>query len=495
MESLPIFFRMADRRVLLVGDGEPARAKLRLLLKTPAKIKWVLSDPDLADAARADFAGTPSLVISVIGAGRITAGDLEGMSLIYGAYGEAGPDQHLAALARRAGIPVNIVDRPDLCDFTTPAIVDRSPLLVAISTGGAAPVFGRRLRAMIERLLPQGIGHLVGRAGAFRGRLAEILPTQGARRRFWDRLFDSTNPQHLVGLDEPAFTRHLEDLAHEAMSEQGRGHVQLVGAGPGDPELLTLKAQRALQQADVILYDHLVSPAVLDFARRDAEFIAVGKRRGDHGKGQPHIHDLMVRHARAGRHVVRLKSGDPLIFGRAGEEIAALRALDIEVELVPGITALSGSAANAQIPLTHRDHASAITLVTGQVRAGSSLDWHALAGPDRTLAIYMGLNTAPDITAALLADGIAPQLPVAVIENGTRPDERRFYGPLRDLPDLVTRHGIKSPALILIGAVVPLARDWSQSRSASASAAASSSPEFHDPVAAALSVATLALAG
>ncbi|GEQ97566.1 hypothetical protein JCM17844_12030 [Iodidimonas gelatinilytica] len=238
--------------------------------------------------------------------------------------------------------------------------------------------------------------------------------------------------------------------------------MQLVGAGPGDPELLTLKAQRALQQADVILYDALVSPAILDLARRDADFHYVGKRQGDHGRGQEAIHDLMVRHARAGRRVVRLKSGDPMVFGRAGEEINALRKHKIAVDLIPGITALSGCAATSEIPLTHRDHASAVTLVTGHVRAGSTLDWRALAGPDRTVAVYMGINTAQDISDALITDGVSPDLPLAIIENGTRPEERRLYGHLGDLAGLVARNQVKSPALIVIGTVALLAKDWPQ---------------------------------
>lgn len=451
MESLPIVLKTAGRRILLVGGGEAARAKSRLLLKTDAHVVWIGAGAD------DELPGSPRLAIE---RRNFRDSDLDGMALVYGATGDAAQDARIATAARARGIPVNIVDRPELCDFTTPAIIDRSPLLVAISTGGAAPVLARRLRAMIEALLPAGIGRLVARAGGFRERLAALVPETGARRRFWDALFDSSDPEHLAALNGPAFNARLEALARAAATGESRGRVQLVGAGPGDPELLTLKAQRALQQADVVLYDRLVSDAVLDFARRDAEFVFVGKTRGEHGLGQDRIHGLMVAHARAGRHVVRLKSGDPFIFGRAGEEIAALREAGIEVGIIPGITAVAGCAASAEIPLTHRDHASAVTLVTGQVRAGSEFNWRALAGQDRTLAVYMGISSAEEIACALIGDGVDPSLPVAIIENGSRPEERRVYGRLARLPHLVAEHGIESPALIVIGAVAALARDW-----------------------------------
>ncbi len=451
MESLPVFFALEGREVLLVGGGAAAVAKLHLLLKTPARIRWIAGDAPVAmrtserlDIRRRDF----------------EPADAQGVALAYVATGSAAGDGRIAAILRRARVPVNVVDRPALSDFTTPAIVDRAPLLVAISSAGAAPVFARRLRTRIEALLPPDIGRLIARAGAFRDRLKALLPQAGARRRFWERLFAADDARELAHQDEKAFAAHVEKLAHDVAAGGTGGLVQLVGAGPGDPELLTLKAQRALGEADVIVYDRLVNPAILEYARREAHRIDVGKRPGAQGLGQAGIHELMIAHARAGRRVVRLKSGDPMVFGRAGEELAALRAAGVAVEVIPGITAVAGAAAAAQIPLTHRDHASALTLVTGHVRPGSDLDWRALAGPDRTLAVYMGVATAGATAAALIAEGVDPALPVAVIENATRADERRVYGRLDALEELVARHGIESPALILIGAVAAFARDW-----------------------------------
>ena len=457
MESLPVFFKLEGREVLLVGGSAAAMAKLHLLLRTPARIRWVAGDAAVAVPARGrlhilrrDFAPA----------------DAQGVALAYVATGSETRDARIAADLRRARVPVNVVDRPALSDFTTPAIVDRAPLLVAISSAGAAPVFARRLRARIEALLPPDIGRLIARAGAIRGRIRALLPDAGSRRRFWERLFADDGARSLAQRDEKAFAAHVDSLAHDVAAGGTGGLVQLVGAGPGDPELLTLKAQRALGEADVIVYDRLVNPAILDYARREAHRIDVGKRSGAHGRGQARIHELMIAHARAGRRVVRLKGGDPMIFGRAGEELAALRAAGVAVEVIPGLSAVAGAAATAQIPLTHRDHASALTLVTGHVRAGSDLDWRALAGPDRTLAVYMGVATAGGIAATLIAEGVDPALPVAVIENATRHHERRVYGRLAALEELVATHGIESPALVLIGAVAALARDWPASEAA-----------------------------
>ncbi len=457
MESLPVFFKLEGREVLLVGGGAAALAKLHLLLRTPARIRWVAGDAAPAmpaserlDILRRDFAPA----------------DAQGVALAYVATGSEAEDTRIAAALRHAHVPVNVVDRPALSDFTTPAIVDRAPLTVAISSGGAAPVFARRLRTRIEALLPPDIGRLIARAGAIRSRVRKLVPQAGARRRFWERLFADDEARGLAHRDEETFAAHVGKLAHDMAANGAGGLVQLVGAGPGDPELLTLKAQRALGEADVVIHDRLVNPAILEYARREAHRIDAGKRPGAHGLGQAGIHELMIAHARAGRRVVRLKSGDPMVFGRAGEEIAALRAAGIAVEVVPGVSAVAGAAATAQVPLTHRDHASALTLVTGHVRPGSDLDWRALAGPDRTLAVYMGVAAAGGIAATLIAEGVDPALPVAVVENATRPDERRVYGCLATLGELVARHGIESPALIVIGAVAALARDWPASEPA-----------------------------
>ncbi|RMD86658.1 MAG: uroporphyrinogen-III C-methyltransferase [Alphaproteobacteria bacterium] len=450
MDSLPVFYRTADKTVLLVGSTAAALAKLHLLARTTARIRWVTHGASVTAlpherVERHERAFLPA--------------DADGVDLAYVASGDGDSDARIAALLRRAGVPVNVVDRPTLSDFTTPAIVDRTPLLVAISSSGAAPVLARKLRARIETWLPPDIGRLIARAGTFRARLKALLPDAGARRRFWEGLFADDTARDLAHRDEKSFTAHVEKLAHDVAAGGAGGLVQLVGAGPGDPELLTLKAQRALGEADVIIHDRLVNPEILDYARREAHRIHAGKRAGDHGIGQDGIARLMIAHARAGRRVVRLKGGDPMLFGRAGEEIAALREAGIAVEVIPGITAACGAAATAQIPLTHRDHASAVTFVTGHVQAGGDLDWRALAGPDRTLVVYMGVARAGGIAAKLIADGVDPALPVAVIERATHGSERRVHGRLDELVDIIADHAIESPALLVIGAVAALARE------------------------------------
>ena len=459
MDSLPIFVKLQGRSVLVVGDSDAALAKLRMLVRTQARITVLTPrGHERLGEFVGEFDGHSRLDVATR---PFVAGDVAGKALVYSASGDDALDRRVAAAARAAGVPVNVVDRTELCDFITPAIVDRDPLTVAISSNGAAPVLARRLRARIEALLPTRLGTLAAIAGGFRDTLKKLLPDVAARRRFWDRFFDLADTTELLALDTTIARSTLIELAHrEAAGDAPAGRVLLVGAGPGDPELLTVKAHRALQRADVIVYDKLVSPDVLDYARRDAEFVFVGKSRGDHSVSQDAINALLVDHARAGRMVVRLKSGDPFVFGRAGEEIESLRTAGVAVEVVPGITALAGCAAVAQIPLTHRDHASAVTLITGQLKKGVAQDWTGLAGPGRTLAIYMGLGTAQAIAEKLVVDGFDPATPVAVVENGTRTDERRFYGPLSHLPRLVADHQVASPALIIVGEVAALAKDW-----------------------------------
>ncbi|MBK5920252.1 uroporphyrinogen-III C-methyltransferase [Rhodothalassium salexigens] len=460
MRTLPINVRLDGRTVLVVGDGEAAHAKLRLLAKTPARLRVVAPD---GWAGLGDWRGRVEVT-----ARAFEPADLAGVALVYAATEDAATDSAVAAAARAAGVPVNVVDRPALCDFITPAIVDRDPLSIAICTNGGAPVLGRRLRARIEAWLPQGFGRLVDNAAGFRDRLKAVLPEVADRRRFWDRFFDGAAGDDLLALSDDALGARLERLAQTAAAErdQGKaageagGEVLLVGAGPGDPELLTLKAHRALQQADVIIYDRLVSEDVLDYARRDARFVHVGKRAGHPSWGQAAINDLLIREARAGNRVVRLKSGDPFVFGRAGEEVEDLTAAGVAVSVVPGVTAAAGCAAHSLIPLTHRDHASAVTLVTGQLKGGGAQSWRGLYGPGRTLAVYMGVTTARDIAQGLIADGAPAALPVAIIERGTQAGERRVYGRLVDLPDLVAVHAIESPAMLVIGEVARLARDW-----------------------------------
>ena len=456
MSNYPIFLQSKRQSVLLVGSGAMAMAKLRLLLDADLRVTLVAKDAyEAAHAAGLD--GTREKGELKILARNFDEADLAGRSLVYVATDDEAEAEKVAAWARLRNVTVNVVDKPSLSDFITPAMIERGPIRVAFATGGKAPVFARRLRAALETILSGNLGELAEAAGRLRGAVKSIIKDETARRRFWDNIFDRA--------DDPLFSGHGTALDEAIIAEAGKadqghqGHIQLVGAGPGDPELLTLKAHRALQQADVIVYDKLVTDGVLALARRDAEFIYVGKSKGQHSKSQDEINTLLVEQALLGKRVVRLKSGDPLVFGRAGEELATARDAGIPVTIVPGITALSGIAASTQIPMTHRDHAQAVTLVTGHLKDGDLQDFAGLAREGRTLAVYMGLTTAHDIEERLLSYGLSAQTPVAIVENGTRENERRFYGTLVGLSALVESNQIKPPALLIIGEVAGLAVD------------------------------------
>ena len=454
MRYFPTFFDLQDKPVLLVGGGTAAARKLRLLLKAGAKVTVVAPEvtAEIAVLAR----GTV-----VWQARPFRASDLAGKALAIAASGVEVVERAVSEAALAQGLPVNVVDRPALSSFITPAIVERDPLVIGISSGGTSPVLARRLRAQIEALLPAGLGRLARFAGSFRGAVAANIHGHGARRRFWERVFDGPIAQHLLaGKEAKACEAMLALVNGPAGRNRGndRGQVRIVGAGPGDPDLLTLKALRALQWADVIFHDNLIGPEVLDLARRDAELVHVGKSKGHHAKTQAEINALIAGAALAGRRVVRLKGGDPFVFGRGGEELDYLRARGIRAEVVPGVTAAAGCAAAAGIPLTHRGIAQAVTFVTGHAAKGApELDWVALADPRHSLAIYMGVSTAGSIARHLIDAGAEPERPVAVVENGTRADQKIAIGRLGDLEKLLQDHDIAGPAVILVGAVVRLA--------------------------------------
>lgn len=451
MNSFPIFLEMEGRDVLVVGGTDMAANKVRLLAKTPARVVIVAEG---LDPAFREFEDLPNICFNYR---PFEAGDVLGKALVYAATHDEETDAKVCRAARAAGVPVNVVDKPELCQFTTPAIVDRAPLTVAISSSGQAPTLARKVRAAIDELLPSRLGTLTAIAGGFRNRAKALIPDAARRRRFWDRVFAPSKVSELLALEATRIPAALESLAR---SESGAGRVILVGAGPGDPDLLTLKAHRALSEADVIVYDRLVGEEILDYARRDAERIFVGKSRGDHTLNQDEINELLVQRARAGEIVVRLKGGDPFVFGRAGEEIEALRRANVAIEIVPGVTAAAACAATSHIPLTHREFASAVTLVTGQLKAAHPQDWRGLAGDGRTLAIYMGLAQAERISEGLIGDGLDPLTPVAVIENGSRADERQLFATLQSLPQVARENRVKSPAMIIVGEVAALAKDW-----------------------------------
>jgi len=457
MASIPVFLTAEKHHILIVGASAAAMAKAALFMETGARITVI--SPGAADAlkdAGLDAGVTGNNNILAL-ARPFTEDDLAGKTLVYIATPDEITEERVLRLAQTKKLPVNVVDKPTKSSFTTPAQFARGPLQVAFSSGGVAPVFVRRLRSSLERISPPSLGVLASAAGSVRSRIKSLIPDATRRRLFWDRLYD--NAGSYADLAEEDVRKLIVEAAKNHRVGATTGQVQLVGAGPGDPDLLTLKAHRALQQADVIVYDRLVSRDVIALARRDAELVFVGKCQGNHGVGQDGIHEIMVREALAGKRVVRLKGGDPLLFARAGEELHALRAENIHVEVVPGISAFQGIAASAQIPMTDRDHSQSLTLVTGHLKEGAFKDWARLSGEGQTLAVYMGVKNAPKISAGLIAEGVQGSTPVAVVENGTRADERRFYGTVATLATLVKENAVQSPALLIIGDVVKNAAD------------------------------------
>lgn len=449
MDYLPIFLDVADRPVLLVGAGDAAARKVRLIRKAGGAVRVVAPEAceevrELADSGALEWRRRA-----------FRADDVEGAAAVYAATGDEAIDRAVSEAAQAAGIPVNAVDRPDLSTFITPALVDRAPVIVAVGSAGTAPVLARNVRLKIEAMLPRRLGRLASFADNFRGAVKAMIPEPLARLRFWDRFFDGPIADAVLAGDEGRAREGMLQAVNRAGSNGVEpGRVYIVGAGPGDPELLTLRAAKLLQQADAIVYDDLVDPEVLELARRDADRLYVGKRRGRHSHSQDEINRLLVGHAQAGRRVVRLKGGDPFVFGRGGEELDALRAAGIAAEVVPGITAASGCAAASGMPLTHREHASAVTFLTGRGSGGEpDVDWRAFAHPRHTLAVYMGVHAAPRIAERLIEAGRAPATPVAVIENGTRRDERILTTTLTDLAAAIARDGIAGPALIVVGEV------------------------------------------
>ena len=460
MDYLPIFLGLAGRRALVVGGGAAAARKVRLLVAAKAAVT-VVAPKVVAELAAVVAGGSAAGGGAAGGSVDVVARpfetrDLTGCVVAFAATGLDQVDRAVADAAQASGVPVNAVDRPDLSSFIMPAIVDRSPIVIGISSGGAAPVLARNIRTELERRLPAGLGRLADLAGRFRVAVKANIPDHIDRRRFWERLFADPVVRGVVDGDAAAARERMLTLVNRPEAAAAPpGVVHLVGADPGDPDLLTVKALRLLQEADVIVYDRLVGAAIIERARRDAERICVGKAKGAHSWTQDAINAELVRQARAGKQVVRLKGGDPFVFGRGGEELAALRQAGVIATVVPGITAATGCAAAAGIPLSHRDHAAAVTFVTGHGRDGEpDCDWRALAAGKQTLVVYMGVSVAGTLAARLLAHGMAAATPVAIIENGTRPDERRAFATVATLAATVRDSGITGPAVIIIGDVV-----------------------------------------
>ena len=450
----PLFAELANRPVLVVGGGAVAERKIDALARCGAAV--TVAAPALNNALQARVVANEITWRE----GTFRSEWLDGFWLVVAATNNTAVNRAVADAAKDRRIFANVVDDAELSTFQVPAVVDRAPLVIAISSGGAAPVLARLIRERLEQLLDASLGPLAELAARFRTRIRTRFRDLAQRRRFLTQVFDGPIAAQVrrghIAKAEQELLRQLDDSNVDR--PVSTGSVVLVGAGPGDPGLLTLKALRALNEADVILHDRLVSREVLELARRDAEFIEVGKESGSHHTTQERIHELLLIHARAGKRVVRLKGGDPFVFGRGGEELEFLREHGIAFEVVPGITAALACAAYAGIPLTHRDHAQSVRFVTAHCKASlDTLDWRALAAERQTLAVYMGVAGLAGLRARLLAHGRQRSTPFALIENGSRPEQRVITGTLDRLPETARQYDVKSPALLILGEVAALA--------------------------------------
>jgi uroporphyrin-III C-methyltransferase/precorrin-2 dehydrogenase/sirohydrochlorin ferrochelatase len=464
MKHLPAFLDVNNRLCVVVGGGRRAARNAALLRRAGARVRVVaeqLSPALAALAAAGEIEHEPH---------SFRAAQLRGAALALAASGDPAVDMHVAFLARERGVPVNVADRPEWSTLVLPSIVERAPLVIAISSGGAAPILARLLRARLEALIPAAFGGLAALADEFRREAQARFRTRRERGRFWDRVFGGRIAEQVfAGRDSAARAALAEALASGDAAQSGE--VYVVGAGPGNPDLLTLRALRLMQQADVVLHDHLVSGAVLELVHADAERIYVGKQESNHALPQEEINALMVRLAGQGKRVLRLKGGDPYMFGRGGEEVEVLAAHGIAFEVVPGITSAAGASTCAGIPLTHRDHAQSCVFVTGHRRdGGKDMDWAALARPGQTVVIYMGLGMLPEISRRLIEHGRSADTPAAVVERATTDAQRVVTGTLATLPDLAQARALKPPALVIVGEVVALRERLGTARSDAAPA-------------------------
>ncbi|MCV6614491.1 MAG: siroheme synthase CysG [Cellvibrionaceae bacterium] len=451
MDYFPLFFKLEGREVLLVGGGAVAARKLRLLLKTPATITLVAPRLHAETEAMARAGGWRWLE------GEYRQGMLDRQAFVIVATDKPELNAEIAQHCKQRNIPVNVVDQPELCTVITPAIVDRSPLVVAISSFGSAPVLARKIRQQIETSIPAATGKFAAMLGRYRQRITQTISDSTERLRFWQDLMGSEVEAALARGNEQEAEQRLLARIEASANNTAKGEVYLVGAGPGDPELLTLKALRLMQQADVVLYDRLVSDGVMELLRRDAERIYVGKRRDDHALAQGDINQLLADLANQGKRVLRLKGGDPFIFGRGGEELETLAEQGVNFQVVPGVTAASGCAAYAGIPLTHRDHAQSVRFITGHLKNQSSnIRWAELAASDQTLVFYMSLVGLPQICQALIKAGRSAATPAALVEKGSTPEQRVMIGSLSNLADKVAEAKFRAPTLLIIGDVVKL---------------------------------------
>lgn len=453
MDYLPLFYQLKGLRCLVVGGGDIACRKAGLLQRAGASLRVVapvfceemtqlLAVDDTSQTLLRDYA----------------AADLDDVALVIAATDDESVNQQVSQDARQRNIPVNVVDNPALCTFILPSIVDRSPIVIAVSSGGTSPVLARMIRAKLETTIPASYGRLAELMGRFRDQVKARYGDVNQRRGFWESILSGPVAEYVfAGKEQDAEQLLQRQLQNPDLDKPHKGEVYLVGAGPGDPDLLTFRALRLMQQADVVLYDRLVSPDILDLVRRDARRIYVGKARSDHAVPQEQINEYLVELALQGHRVCRLKGGDPFIFGRGGEEIDRLAQAGIQFQVVPGITAASGCASYAGIPLTHRDHAQSVRFVTGHLKDGSlNLDWDTLARERQTLVFYMGLVGLPVICEKLVAHGLPATTPIALVQQGTTRHQRVYISDLANMPESIKNQEVKAPTLIIVGDVVKL---------------------------------------
>ncbi len=450
MNFLPVFLNLKENPCLVVGGGDVAARKVSALLKAHARVTVVA--PELCDRLQAELeSGNISWYQRAF-----EASDLDDCVLVYAATNDEQVNIEVSQLARERHLPVNVADNPPLCSFIMPSIIDRSPVQIAISTGGASPVLARLLRTRLETLIPGAYGRMAEIMAGYRQRVQEKFDHINQRRRFWEDVLQGPVAEMLMAGQEKAALETLEKILDESQASHA-GEVYLVGAGPGDPDLLTFRALRLMQQAEVVLYDRLVSPAILDLVRRDADLIYVGKQKSNHAVPQDEINALLVKLAREGKRVLRLKGGDPFIFGRGGEEIDSLSAEGVPFQIVPGITAAAGCASYAGIPLTHRDHAQSCVFITGHLKDGSmDLNWETLIQPHQTVVVYMGLTGIEALSAGLIEHGLPADKPAALISKGTTREQVVYVSTIGELPQVASQYEIHAPTLIIIGEVVTL---------------------------------------
>lgn len=450
MDFLPLFFDLKAKPCLIVGGGTIATRKARLLLKAQAKIHVVAPQIQSELLAIVEESGGHHF------AEDYHAGHLHDVVLVISATDIETVNQCVASDCHQRRLPVNVVDNPALCSVIMPAIIDRSPLIIGVTSGGEAPVLARRVRSQLESSIPGAYGDLGKLASEFRQQVKQVFASEDERRRFWEAVLNGEIAEKVFAGDLAQARSMLQDKITRKDNDS-RGEVYLVGAGPGDPDLLTFKALRLMQKAEVVLYDRLVSAPILEMVRRDAERIYVGKQRSQHAVPQEEINQMLLRYALAGKRVVRLKGGDPFIFGRGGEEIDLLAEHNVPFQVVPGITAANACACYAGIPLTHRDYSQSVRFITGHMKGGAAeYPWSEFVNDQQTLVFYMGLNGVPDICRNLIAHGKLPTTPAALVEKGTLPDQRVHVATLESLPEYVSQREIHAPTLLIIGNVVTL---------------------------------------